>query len=111
MIAARRKGRGQLRLPSNSPVRVKRALNLPRRVGSMKPGDQMEALMTYSRLLASKAPLEAAYERLGKRVAPGREGEPASQAFERSGVHPCSLRDFVGSGNRRTVWSRRRPCR
>ena len=56
----------------------------------MKPGDQMEALMTYSRLLASKAPLEAAYERLGKRVAPGREGEPASQAFERSGVHPVA---------------------
>ena len=96
-IAARRKGRGQLSLPSTAPVRVKRALNLVRRVGSMKPGNQMEALMTYSRLLASKVPLQTAYERLGKRVAPRWAGEPASKAFERSGVHPVACAILSGA--------------
>lgn len=96
-VAARRKGRGELRLPGGSKVEVKRSLNLPRNFGGLKPGDQMEALMTYSRLLASRTPLESAYERLGKRVAPRRAGERASQAFERSGIHPVACAILSGA--------------
>ena len=95
--AARRKARTELRLSSDVPVRVKRVSIVSRRVGSMKPSDQMEALMTYARLLASKTPLESAYEQIGKRLAPRQLGERASQAFERSGVHPVACAILSGA--------------
>ena len=96
-MAARRKGRAQLRLPAGATVRARRTSALSFGLGGMKPGDQMGALMTYSRLLASKTTLETAYERLEKRMAPRQPGEPASLAFERSGVHPVACAILSGA--------------
>ena len=95
--AARRKARSAMRLPGDAKVRVQRAFNRTRRFRSMSSGDEMAALMTYSRLLASKAPLETAYERLGNRLAPRSPSEPASRAFERSGVHPVACAILSGA--------------
>ena len=88
--AARHKGRGILRLSPTDPVRLKRSLKFDRSFGGMKVDDQMDLLMKYSRLLTSKTPLEVAYERLGDRALPRGSGEPASNAFARSGVHPVA---------------------
>ena len=97
VAAARKKGRAILGQTNGSPVRVRRTLKLDRSFGGMKPDDQMEVLMTYARLLASKTPLENAYERLGGRVLPRKPGEPASSALARSGVHPVACAILSGA--------------
>lgn len=97
VAVARRKGRAVLGHTGSAPVRVRRTLKLDRSMGGMKPDDQMEVLMTYSRLLASRTPLENAYERLGDRVLPRRPGEPASSAFARSGIHPVACAILSGA--------------
>lgn len=97
VAAARRKGRAILGPADGSPLRVRRTLKLDRSFGGMKPDDQMEILMTYSRLLASRTPLENAYERLGNRVLPRKAGEPASSALARSGVHPVACAILSGA--------------
>ena len=94
---ARRKGRAILGLGSGSPVQLRWVLKMKANIGGMKPDDQMDVLMTYSRLLASRIPLENAYERLGERVAARRPGEPASSAFARSGIHPVACAILSGS--------------
>ena len=94
---ARRKGRAVLGLGSGTSVRVRWALKMKANIGGMKPDDQMEVLMTYSRLLASRTPLETAYERLGERVAARKAGEPASSAFARSGIHPVACAILSGA--------------
>ena len=63
----------------------------------MKPMDQMQVLGTYSRLLTSKTPLDAAYEQLGDRVRSRQPGESASDAFARSGIHPVACAILSGS--------------
>ncbi|MYJ76347.1 MAG: hypothetical protein F4089_15220 [Gammaproteobacteria bacterium] len=97
VAVARRKGRAILGQTNRSPLRVRRTLKLDKSVGGMKPDDQMEILMTYSRLLASKTPLENAYERLGSKVLPRKPGEPASSALARSGVHPVACAILSGA--------------
>ena len=94
---ARRKGRAILGLGSGSPVQLRWVLKMKANIGGMKPDDQMDVLMTYSRLLASRIPLENAYERLGERVAARRPGEPASSAFARSGIHPVACAILSGA--------------
>ena len=78
-------------------MRVRLSLNISMRFGPMKPMEQMNVLGTYSRLLTSKTPLEAAYEQLGDQVRSRQPGEPASKAFARSGIHPVACAILSGS--------------